>query len=499
MGVVIRQSITSTVISYAGVVIGYINLLYLYPRFLAPEQIGTMRAMQDAAILMAQFAQFGLAQSIIRFFPRFASTPTESRKFFNLVVMLAGQAFGVFLILYLIFESSILGYFQQNAADFIQYSRLTLYLTATTVLVTLMEVYSRSLLKTIVPNLLKEIAVRVLLGLLSLGYFLEWISFQELMELSVAVYMICLFALGWYLYAQNELGTSVMKLKELPKPLLREFLLFSLLSFTGTAGLIIIGKVDSLMVAGLLGLAPVAVYTTSFYMATVIEIPKRAMTQIASPLIARGFEKEDWAEVKKIYHKTALHQFILGSLLLLGIAANLSSIFVLMPKGEIYEAGTWVVIIVGAGKLVDMLFGPSSEIIVFSKYYSFNIVLIVMLAAMIITANNLLIPSYGIEGAAIGTALTLVVFNLIKFIFIWWKIRIQPFSTAFVKVVLISAVAWGAQYILPRIDSTILDIIIRSGVITAVFGALVYWTNVSPEGNELARKSLAWLGLTKKS
>lgn len=66
MGVIIRQSIATTIISYVGLIIGYLNLLYLYPLFLSPDQVGLLRIIQDAAILMAQFAQFGLAQSVIR-------------------------------------------------------------------------------------------------------------------------------------------------------------------------------------------------------------------------------------------------------------------------------------------------------------------------------------------------------------------------------------------------------------------------------------------------
>src|SRR5204862_4625472 len=136
--------------------------------------------------------------------------------------------------------------------------------------------------------------------------------------------------------------------------------------------------------------------------------------------------------------------------LLIGIAANLDSLFQLMPKGDTYEAGKWVVIIVGAGKLVDMIFGPSSEIIVYSKYYWFNIILIIVLAVVIVTANNLLIPAYGIEGAALGTALTLIIFNLVKFVFIWIKIKLQPFSASFIKVFGIGAAAWAASYFIPR-------------------------------------------------
>jgi O-antigen/teichoic acid export membrane protein len=489
MGVIIRQSIITTIISYIGVAIGYVNLLYLYPRFLSPEQVGLMRTMQDFAILLSQFAQFGLAQSVIRFFPRFMSDASKSKSFINIILLAALVIFGLFLIVFFLFEQSILGYFEANASEFIHYSSLALWLTFITVITTLMEVYSRSLLKNVLPNLLKEIVVRLLLAIIILFYFKGWLSFPQVMISSVLIYLFCLLVLIGSLLAQGHLQFKV-KFSVIEPTFRRELISFGLLSFAGTAGLIIIGKVDSLMVAGLLGLAPVAIYTNAAYMATVIEIPKRAMTQIASPLIARGFEKDDHVDIKNIYHKTSLNQFILGSLLLIGIIANLDSIFLLMPKGDIYEAGRWVVIIVGAGKLVDMLFGPSSEIIVYSKYYRFNIVLIILLAILIITANNLLIPAYGIEGAAIGAAVTMVAFNFIKFLFIWWKMDLQPFTFAFVKVLTIGAMAWGAQWLMPRIDFTIGDMIVRSAIITIIFGSLILWTGVSPDGNNLFKKAL---------
>ena len=338
---------------------------------------------------------------------------------------------------------------------------------------------------------MRRALIVILLAIIVLLYFKGLLSFPQVMISSMLIYALCSFILLASLVLQGHLQFTV---KFSLEPGLRyELVRFSLLSFAGTAGLIIIGKVDSLMVAGLLGLAPVAIYTTSFYMATVIEIPKRAMTQVATPLISRGFEKNDHVEVLNIYSKTALNQFILGTQLLIWIIANLDSIFLLMPKGEIYQAGKWVVVIVGAGKLVDMLFGPSSEIIVYSKYYAFNIVLILLLAGVIVTANNILIPTYGIEGAAVGAALTLVIFNFVKFVFIWMKLKLQPFSIAFVKVALIGGVAWIINMSIPRIDFVIIDMIIRSVIITLVYGSLILWTRVSPESNDLFNKGLGIL------
>jgi len=43
MGIVIRQSIKTTAVSYIGFAIGYINSLFLFPLVLSKEQIGLTR------------------------------------------------------------------------------------------------------------------------------------------------------------------------------------------------------------------------------------------------------------------------------------------------------------------------------------------------------------------------------------------------------------------------------------------------------------------------
>ncbi|HPI79493.1 MAG TPA: polysaccharide biosynthesis protein, partial [Cyclobacteriaceae bacterium] len=93
MGIVFRQSAVTTIISYCGVAIGYVNLLYLYPKFLEPGQIGLMRTIQDAAILFTPFAQFGLAQSIVRYYPKLVTGKTPSGSFIRLMLLLALAGF----------------------------------------------------------------------------------------------------------------------------------------------------------------------------------------------------------------------------------------------------------------------------------------------------------------------------------------------------------------------------------------------------------------------
>ena len=497
MGLVIRQSISTTIISYLGVLIGYINLLYLYPKFLSLEEVGLFRTIQDAAILLSPFAQFGLASGIFRYYPQFVKDQKTSGSFISLMLLLSVIGFSIFFLIFQLFETSILAYFEDNAKEIIHYASLVLWLTLILLITSLMEAYSRSLLKTVVPSLLREIVSRVLLSVFVLLYFLGYLNFQQFIITTTLGYLLCLTILMIYLAKNGDLKLG-LEFSVTHKLKLPELLKYSLLSFAGTAGLVIIGKVDSIMVSGLLGLAANAVYTTAFYMATVIEIPKRALSQVAMPLIARAFEKKDMRDIQIIYQKTSINQFIIGALMLIGVWANLDNIFQLIPKTELYEAGKYVVIIVGFGKLIDMIFGPSSEIIVLSKYYGFNIILIILLAGSIVFANNLLIPAYGINGAAIGAALALIFFNLIKFIFIWATLKMQPFSSSTVKVVLITVVAVGVNLILPKVSNVFLDIAYRSLIITLVFGALVLFSKASTDGNNLIRKLLLAAGIKSK-
>lgn len=496
MGVVVRQSVISSVISYLGVAIGYINLLYLYPRFLETEQVGLLRTIQDAAILFAPFAQMGVAQSLIRFYPQFHEDDRAARSFLSLMVCLAGIGFALFAVLFVAFQSNFLGYFQENAGAISEYGWLMLWLTLILLLQSVFEAYSRSLLKTILPNLLRDIVVRVMFGLLVLCYFWGWLSYPEFIISTVLANALAVGILLFALWRGRQLRFSLPG-SGINRAHTRTIVRYSVLTFAGTAGAIIVGKIDSIMVAGLLGFAANGIYTTAFYMATVIEIPKRALSQIAMPLISRAFEKKDTQDILIIYQKTALNQLIIGGLLLLGVWANLDAIFTLMPKGDEYAAGKYVVLFVGLGKLVDMFFGPSSEIIVLSRYYAFNIVLMLLLAALVIVLNNVFIPLYGIEGAAVSTAITLGTFNLVKFFFIRWKLQLQPFTAGTIKVLIIALFAVGVNQLLPTLPWILADIVYRSAILTLVYGALVLVARVSPEANDLFRNALRMLRLSK--
>src|SRR5947207_3374598 len=50
MGIVQRQSIKSSIATYIGVAIGYLNFVILYPRFLSTDQVGLIRVLVSVTV-----------------------------------------------------------------------------------------------------------------------------------------------------------------------------------------------------------------------------------------------------------------------------------------------------------------------------------------------------------------------------------------------------------------------------------------------------------------
>ena len=496
MGILARQSIIITIISYAGVVLGYVNLIYLYPRYLELKEVGLLRAVQDGALLLAPFASFGLAPCIARFYPRFSSDKSLLSQFIGLTTVLAMSGFIVLVLVFFLFKNSIVSFFAEKAPEVTGYTGTVLWLTLTLVYTGLYEQFGRSQLKNVVPVFLREVGVRLFQSILVFVYVFQHINFQQFIFLSVIIYVFMLIILTLYLRMLSP-NSVTFRFSSITTSQIKELVIVCLVSFVGMSSAILIAKMDSMMVIGFIGLDAAAIYTTAYYMASVIEVPKRAITQSATAIMAHAFEANKTSDIQKIYTKTSINQMIIGALLLIGVWTNLPNLFAIMPKGAQYSAGIWVVLIVGSAKLTDMTFGPSSEIIGLSKYYWFNLVVISALAILIVTSNALLIPRYGINGAAFGTLFSLVIYNTLKFFFIRIKLKLNPFNWNTLKVAIVSVVIYLLSTWIPPFDNPFIDIAIRSTLIAVSYGSAILLWNCSEDVNALFLKGLARIGVRK--
>ena len=100
-----------------------------------------------------------------------------------------------------------------------------------------------------------------------------------------------------------------------------------------------------------------------------------------------------------------------------------------------------------------------------------------------------MIPRYGIYGAAWSNTITLMLFNIIKYLFIKKKLGMVPFTSKTLLVIVAGIPALAAGYFFPYLFEparhiyvhTFLDVIMRSTVIIIVYLLMLLWLKPSDD------------------
>ena len=69
MGVLARQTSWITLLTAAGLVLGFLNMSLLFPRYLPAADFGLLRLVVSIAIVAGQVAHLGLEATLIRYLP----------------------------------------------------------------------------------------------------------------------------------------------------------------------------------------------------------------------------------------------------------------------------------------------------------------------------------------------------------------------------------------------------------------------------------------------
>jgi len=269
------------------------------------------------------------------------------------------------------------------------------------------------------------------------------------------------------------------------------------LTLTSALSTQIVWTIDKLMINSRQGLGDTGIYGTASYFAAVIAVPATALYKVSGTLIAESWKTNDLKNIATIYKKSCLNQLIAGCLVFVGVAANLPSVFQFLPPS--YEAGYYVILWLGLGKLIDMATGVNGTILNTSRFYVYDTLFFVALVFITIAVNLYLIPRFGINGAAMGAALATLLYNLARTLFVGFAFRLQPFTWRNAAVIVVAALIWFLAEQVPHATGSRwllgVDIALRSTAITVLFLVSVYALKLSPDANELLNS--AWLRIRK--
>lgn len=483
MGIIKRQGIYNTLITYLGISLGFINLLVIQPQFLSKEEIGLTRLLFSFSALLATFMPLGVNSITLKYFPNYRNPEKKHFGFLGLALLITTFGYISFSLILSLFKPSIIANYQDQSELFTHYFNYIFPFTFFLCFINLLNSYCFSNFKTTIPSFLNDIITRILSVLLFILYSIKELSLDNLIFLFVGIYGLQFLFLLIYTFAFDRYSLRI-DISAYKKNDVREMVIYGLLLSVGALSSLGLKYVDVVLLGKYVSLPIVGIYAISAFIPSVIEAPLMAIEKIGLATIANSWVHNKMDIIKEVYYKSARYLLLFGGLLFLGINLNIDQLF-LVVADQSFSSGAIVVFILSLSTLANLASGVNDSIIYTSGKYKFGVFLLILILAYNYLMNIYLIPRYGMTGAAIATASSSIIYNLMKYLFIWKKFSLQPFGLTNLKIILVIIVLYIGIDKIPVLLSPIADIVLRSGLITFSYLLIMWLLKVIPTLNPL--------------
>ncbi|HEU0136170.1 MAG TPA: polysaccharide biosynthesis C-terminal domain-containing protein [Flavobacterium sp.] len=482
MGIVINQSIRNTIITYIGFAIGAANALFMYTNFLGKTYYGLTAFLLSSANILMPLMAFGIHNTLVKFFPTYK---TEEQKSQFLTFMLL-------LPLLLVVPIVVIG--------FVFYQKLAATLSAENPIIKdyvwmipviglcmgyfeIFYAWAKVHMLSVFGTFVKEIFLRMLISSFLIAVFLDYITAIEFVYITVGIYFVTAALMAWYAFHVRRITFSMIFPTD--KKSIVTYSIFIILS--GSVAVLLL-DIDKFMLGLYINIDNIAYYSVAIFIATVVAVPSRAMHQIIYPITAKLMAENKHDELNALYKKSSVSLQLVGGYVLLGILVNIHSLYELLPPE--YSNGIFVVFAIGASRYFDLMLGNNNSIIFNSKYYRMVLFLGLMLAVLAISLNMYFIPRYGIDGAAIATLIAITLYTMAKLWFVTVKMNLFPFSIQTVYSLAILLLGFGIFYFWNFDFHPLIDIILKSVLLTIFYITINYKLVILPEANLLLDKCI---------
>lgn len=183
--------------------------------------------------------------------------------------------------------------------------------------------------------------------------------------------------------------------------------------------MMLMGWTDVIMIGVFMTEYDVGVYTAALKLALLTSLSLIAVNSILAPKISYMHSIGDEAGMKVVV--------MLATKLIFFTSLPVLFVFMVAPEfflnifGQEFKRGAIVLMILSIGQLINSMSGPVGHILnMTDRQVIFQYIMLISVL-LNITLNYLLIPMYGIEGAAISTAASTILWNLLSVVYIHKK------------------------------------------------------------------------------
>jgi O-antigen/teichoic acid export membrane protein len=233
---------------------------------------------------------------------------------------------------------------------------------------------------------------------------------------------------------------------------------------------------DTLLIGALRTTREAGIYTAATRYTLVGAALIQAVVIVISPLIASMMANREDHPRAELLFQTSVWWLMIPTwpvyFVLITFAPVLLRVF-----GHTYVNGSSALIILSAAVLFSTGVGPVTAVLLMGGKSSWNMIDAAVALVANVGLNLLLIPRYGINGAAIAWAASIVLINLLSILQVRFWMKLQPFGRGYPIVFVSSAVIFGGLGLATRliVGASIPAFLGYGAVSSALYLGVLWW------------------------
>ena len=413
---ILRRGFTAVLLRFLGAALGFLNTILL-ARFLGATDAGIYLLALTVVTISSIIGRFGLDNALVRFaaadaaLRSLATVRSLYRKSIAISSLVSGLVTGIVLL-----GAPWIAEVVFSEPNLVQPLRLMSVGILPASLLNLHAELLKGLDRIRDAMLVQGVAVPLLI---TVGLLLMAVPFGLLGAVSAYVLAASLtFLLGYTLWRSNaptirgqaEFDTRLLVRAALP------LLSVALMN-------VVIGLTDIIMIGIFLDSSSVGIYGNAARIAALGSLLLVATNSVVGPRFSALWASGEWDDLNALARFTTAIMAIIATLILL--------VFVLFPDtilgilGAEFVSGRTAFVILGIGQFFTLATGPVAILLMMTGNERFHRNNVTITAVTNVLLNLILIPSLDIQGAALATAISLLIKNVVAVAFVRWKLGIR--------------------------------------------------------------------------
>ncbi|MDO6431415.1 polysaccharide biosynthesis C-terminal domain-containing protein [Flavitalea sp. BT771] len=483
MSTIRRQSIISSGIVYIGFALGALNTLLLTKEFSA-AQYGLITIFMSLANIMFPLASLGMHAYVYKFYPYYNDNlPPEKNDMMTWALVASFVGFLLVISGGIFFEDFVVENYSRNSPDLVTYYYWTFPFGLGLTFYSILEAFAWQLKKSVLTTYFREIQFRLFTFVLIVLFLAGALhNFDAVIKIYAWTYPLLALSLLGYLMIKRQLHFT-FHVSRVTKKFFKKILAQVSLVWTGQVLFNISFYFAQLVIGAVVtdGMRFVGIYMLALYVGSLIQAIQRSVIAASIGPLSRAWKDKDYGRINRIYQRSSINQLIFSAGMFVLIWLNFTDGVRTFNLKDDYLLARSVFFYIGLTRVVDMGTGVNTQIIGTSTFWRFDFFTGIVLTILTLPANYFLTKALGYIGPAIADLVTFSIYNGIRFLFLYRKFGMQPFTRKTVYTLLLALAGYLVCYLLFDTHHGFIWLVLRSAVFIGIFGTGVLTLRLSDD------------------